>query len=484
MSRSIHFLSAECYPCAKTGGLADVVGALPKYLNELDCEVSVFMPKYHMNWFFDQNYHSEYVGHFTLGAEDVQFHVELVDKEVLGFYLYVIDIPGKFDRNGVYADASSGIFYGDEVERNISFQRAYLDFINTWTELPDVIHNHDHHTGLIPFMITSCPQYSKLSKIGIVFTIHNQAYQGAFDWNKQYLLPRYDSWRAGMLDWQGMINPLASSVKCAWKVTTVSPSYMEELKVKSFGLEWLFNSEASKSIGILNGIDNKVWDPTNDTYLDTHLEGNIHEFKSQHKKALLAGTSLDPTYPLMAFIGRFAGEKGADLLPGIMETVISRNLKLNFIVLGTGDKGVENSIKKLAATYPDHIIGHIMYNEKLSHTIYAGSDFIVMPSRVEPCGLNQMYALRYGTIPLVHDIGGLRDSIISFDGKNGCGFKFNNLNINTIIASFEDGLRAYNEYDQWHTLIDNATAMDYSWESSAAQYKAIYETILEEGFSS
>ena len=214
----IHFLTAECYPAAKTGGLADVVGALPKYLNALGCEVSVFMPKYHMPWFFEQTYVSEYIGHFNLGSEPVSFHVERLDKEKLGFYLYVIDIPGKFDRNGVYADASTGIYFGDEVERNISFQRAYLDFINTWSELPDIIHNHDHHTGLVPFMVSNCPQYYRLKNIPTVFTIHNQAYQGSFEWNRQYLLPRYDSWKSGMLDWQGRINPLASSVKCLFSL--------------------------------------------------------------------------------------------------------------------------------------------------------------------------------------------------------------------------------------------------------------------------
>ena len=474
----IHFLSAECYPAAKTGGLADVVGALPKYLNNLGCEVSVFMPKYHMPWFFDQEYVSEYIGHFHMGNEYISFHVERIDKEKLGFYLYVIDIPGKFDRNGVYADASTGIYFGDEVERYISFQRAYLDFINTWTELPDVIHNHDHHTGLIPFLVSNAPQYQRMRSIPTIFTIHNQAYQGSFEWNRQYLLPRYDSWKSGMMDWQGRINPLASSVKCAWKVTTVSPSYMEELKVKSFGLEWLFNTEAFKSVGILNGIDTVEWDPKKDKYLDVHLKKDIPAFKSHHKKALLENTALNPEQPLMAFIGRFAGEKGADLLPQIIEQSIYNGQHINFIVLGTGDKSVEYQIKALASKFPDRVIGHIMYNEGLSRKIYSGSDFIIMPSRVEPCGLNQMYAMRYGTIPVVHDLGGLRDSVVEFDGKVGCGFKFKNLELGEILYATHRAKEAYYNPSAFKTLVSNALKMDYSWENSANKYLQLYKEVL------
>jgi starch synthase len=476
----VHFLSAECYPAAKTGGLADVVGALPKYLNGLGCEVSVFMPKYHMQWFFEQNYVSEYVGNFDLGGEYITYHVERLDKDVLGFYLYVIDIPGKFDRNGVYADASTGIFFGDEVERNISFQRAYLEFINTWTELPDIVHNHDHHTGLVPFMMINCPQYSKLNKVPTVFTIHNQAYQGAFEWNRQYLLPRYDSWKSGMMDWQGRINPLASSVKCAWKVTTVSPSYMEELKVRSFGLEWLFNAENFKSVGILNGIDTVVWDPKKDTYLDTHMKKDLHAFKAHYKAEIIKNTSLDISQPLMCFIGRFAGEKGADILPGIIEQSILNGQHYNFIILGTGDKQVEAQIRSLATRYPNRIIAHIAYNEGLSRKIYAGSDFLIMPSRVEPCGLNQMYALRYGTIPIVHDLGGLRDSVIDFDGKDGCGFKFKNLNLGEILHATHRAKECYYNQSQFKSIRANALKMDYSWENSANQYLAIYKSLKKD----
>lgn len=474
----VHFLSAECYPAAKTGGLADVVGALPKYLAKIDVEVAVFMPKYHMRWFFDKAFVPEYQGSFHMGKEFIHFQVERLDASELGFYMYVIDIPGKFDRNGVYADASTGIFFGDEVERNIAFQRAYLTFINTWKELPDVVHNHDHHMGLIPFMMKYCGEFEKLRKVPSVFTIHNQAYQGAFEWERKYLLPGYDIWNEGMLDWSGKINPLASSVKCAWKVTTVSPSYMEELKRNSFGLEWLFNTESQKSRGILNGIDTEVWDPETDIYLDNKCGDSLEDFKAINKKKILAGSRLDPSRPLIAFIGRFAGEKGADLLYYIIEGAINSGSQANFIILGTGEKGVESGIRFLAEKNPTRILAHITYNEKLSHEIYAGSDFILMPSRVEPCGLNQMYAMRYGTIPLVHNIGGLKDSVKDIRETVGTGFKFSSLENTKIIDKILLADALYADAERLATIRNNAVNEDNSWENSASKYKDVYQEVL------
>ena len=475
----VHFLSAECYPAAKTGGLADVVGSLPKYLEKQDVEVAVFMPKYHMRWFFDKPFVAEYQGGFLMGGEYVSFQVERLDKSELGFYMYVIDIPGKFDRNGVYADASTGIFFGDEVERNIAFQRAYITFVNTWAELPDVIHNHDHHTGIIPFMMKYCNEFERLKKVPSVFTIHNQAYQGAFEWDRKYLVPTYDIWNEGMLDWSGKINPLASSVKCAWKVTTVSPSYMEELKRNSFGLEWLFNTESQKSKGILNGIDTEVWDPETDTYLDYKLTTDLDQFKMANKAKLLMGTRLDPEKPLIAFIGRFAGEKGADLLYFIIEGAINNGSKANFIILGTGDKGVEAGVKYLGEKNPSRVLVHLTYNEKLSHEIYAGADFILMPSRVEPCGLNQMYAMRYGTIPIVHNLGGLKDSVSDIKGEVGTGFKFSSLDNTKIMEKIVLADDLFSNKSRLAIIRNNAVTQDNSWENSAAKYREVYDDVIK-----
>jgi starch synthase len=475
--KKIHFVSMECYPCAKVGGLADVVGALPKYLNAIGYEVSVFMPKYRMKWFQDKTFEYVHSGNFQLHHERIDYGIAEVVDANLGFKLYVVDVPGKLDRDGVYAGAN-GSFFGDEIQRHISFQRAYLNLVVNDAYKPDLIHCHDHHTGLIPFIIQNCDGYQRLAYTPVVFTIHNERYQGIFPWTMQYLLPTYDVWRAGMLDWNNLINPLASAVKCSWKVTTVSPSYMEEIKQNSMGLEPLFNQEEYKCVGILNGIDDDVWDPQTDSYLKHKLKDKIDTFKQKNKKELLKNTNLDPELPLISFIGRFAGEKGADLLPGIIDESIRRGLSFNFIVLGTGDKWVEHNIGMLAYNNGNKVAALISYNEAISHQIYAGSDFIIMPSRVEPCGLNQLYAMKYGTIPLVHNLGGLKDSVPYFDGENGCGLKFNSLDFYSI---FEELNKAAYLYDNKHLLSlarKNATAMDYSWTKSARQYADIYDGLL------
>jgi starch synthase len=472
--KQIHFISMECYPCAKVGGLADVVGSLPKYLNEIDLEVSVFIPKYRMKWFEDKMFNYLHHSNFYLHQERIDYGIAEVIDAGLGFRLIVIDIPGKMDRNGVYSSAE-GNFFNDEIQRHLSFQRAYLNFIVNKEFTPDVVHCHDHHTGLIPFMMQNCDGYKHLANIPVVFTIHNERYQGIFPWTMQHLLPQYDNWTSGQLDWANLINPLASAVKCAWKVTTVSPSYMEEIKYKSMGLEPLFNSEAYKCIGILNGIDTDVWNPANDDFLEAKLKKDINKFKQKNKEILLKNSGLDPSLPLISFIGRFANEKGADLLPGIIDESIRRNLPFNWVVLGTGDKWVEQNIALLAQKRPDKVAAIISYNEAISHQIYAGSDFILMPSRVEPCGLNQLYAMKYATLPIVHNLGGLKDSVIYFDGENGCGLKFNSLDFDSIFEELNKAAYLFNNNSLLLQARTNAVNLDYSWPNSAKQYKAIYD---------
>lgn len=473
----IDFVSMEVYPCAKVGGLADVVGALPKYLNKVGADVTVFMPKYKMKWFSDKKYEYRHVSNFYLHQERVDYGIAEVIDANLGFRLMVIDIPGKMDRDGVYA-GSDGTFFGDEIQRHVCFQRAYLNYIVNPENTPDVVHCHDHHTGLIPFIMQNCDGYRNLSAVPVVFTIHNERYQGVFPWTMHYLLPQFDGWKAGMLDWSNLINPLASAVRCSWKVTTVSPSYMEELKYNSMGLEALFNMEAHKSSGILNGIDNEVWNPATDEFLDFKLKkGDVATFKKENKTQLLQNTGLDTKMPLIAFIGRFAGEKGADLLPGIIEESLRRDLPLNWLILGTGEKWVEHQIGMMAHHRPDRVAALISYNESVAHKIYAGSDFLIMPSRVEPCGLNQMYAMRYGTIPLVHNLGGLKDSVQYFDGDHGTGLKFNALDHNHIFEEINKAIYLYGSKKMFLQARQNAIDADFSWEKSAKLYMEIYNSL-------
>jgi starch synthase len=473
---NILHIAAECYPAAKTGGLGDVVGSLPKYLNQLDADCAVVIPKYRMPWFEKQSFTSTYGGNFQMGAENIYFHVEKVDGDPLGFSLYTIDIPGKFDRYGIYADENGHFFY-DEVERFVAFSRSFLEWLRQWVDKPDVVHCHDHHTGLIPFMMQFCYRYRGLESVPSVFTIHNERYQGAFSWGKKYLIPEFDSWKSGQLDWNKTINPLASAVKCSWKVSTVSPSYMEELKNNSFGLEWLFKNEAHKAQGILNGIDNQYWNPATDTLIAHQFKKSVPSFKLNNKKALLKDTGLSSDLPIVSFIGRLAGEKGGDLLPYIIDSSLSHGMNLQFVVLGTGDKMMESQLHAISRKFPSRTMIKIMYNEGLAHQIYAASDFLIMPSRVEPCGLNQMYAMRYGTIPIVHDIGGLKDSVIDITEDNGCGIKTWSLSMHDLLFALGRALNLYADKKACNKLKSDIMKLDYSWIKSANTYLEMYKSL-------
>lgn len=466
-------VSAECYPMAKVGGLADVVGSLPKYLNRIGVDSSVVIPAYEMPWYVGKSYSIVHQGHFHLGQEYLYFEVRCFDSDLTGFPFYTIQIPSKFDRYGVYA-GHDGAFFGDEVERYIAFQRAFLTWLRDGQVHADVVHCHDHHTGLIPFFMKYAYEFQQLDTTPVVFTIHNERYQGAFSWTRQYLLPQFDNWKSGLLDWNNVINPLACAVRCAWKVTTVSPNYMHELMHHSFGLESLFQAESWKCSGILNGIDTEVWDPAADPMIDSHFSGDGIQFKAENKKALCRDAGLNPEVPLVSFIGRLVYEKGADMIAGIVDTWLSHHRNMAFIILGTGEKETEHAIHLVTKRYPGYVASMLTYNEVLSHRIYASSDFLLMPSRVEPCGLNQMFAMRYGTLPIVRNTGGLHDSVLDITQPGGVGIRFDVMDFDQVMHAIS---RAYELYQQpviRKQCIQRAMQQDFSWEESARKYAGVY----------
>lgn len=473
---NVIYTSAECFPVAKVGGLADVVGSLPKYLKKIGVNTSVVIPAYHMPWFEGKLYRIAHIGNFHLGDEYLYFEVRYFIDDILGFPFYTIYIPGKFDRYGVYA-GHDGVFFGDEIQRYIAFQRAFLTWLRDSNMEVDIVHCHDHHTGLIPFMMKYVYEFQSLSNVPTVFTIHNERYQGSFRWSLQNLLPQFDNWKNGLLEWAGVINPLASAVRCSERVTTVSPNYMQELMYQSFGLENLFRSEASKCVGILNGIDNEVWDPATDPMIAFHLEDDPIIFKQNNKKVLCELAGLDPNLPLFGFIGRLALEKGAEFIAGIVDTWLTYNKNANFIILGTGDKSIEASLKEVASKHSSHVACMLTYNEALSHKIYAGVDFLLMPSRVEPCGLNQMFAMRYGTIPIVRTTGGLKDSVKDITEEGGVGIRFDNMDFDQMMHAVWRATELYRS-DYKDICVTNAMQLDYSWDASAQKYKDIYDSLI------
>ncbi|HSK13453.1 MAG TPA: glycogen/starch synthase [Phnomibacter sp.] len=466
-------VSAECFPVAKAGGLGDVVGALPKYQNRLGHIAKVVMPMYRTKFLYDNEWELVHEGGAYLGSNWFRYAVIREKTNKLGFDLYLIDINGLLDREKVYG-------YDDDTERFTCFQIAFLDWLSKWEHRPDVVHCHDHHTGLVPFMMKFCYDYSHLAAIPTVITIHNAQYQGWMGWDKNHYLPRYDEWKSGMLDWDNSINPLASAIKCADKVTTVSPSYLEELRYSANGLERLFEFERGKCFGILNGIDNDVWDPETDNMLSAHYNAKtVTDGKKANKVEICAEFNLDPQWPLFIFIGRLVGEKAAEILPDVIGESIERHRGLiNFIVLGSGFPEIERDLMQLQALVTNKFKCYIGYNEKLAHRLYAAADFLLMPSLVEPCGLNQMYALRYGTVPMVRNTGGLRDTVIDIadiDGK-GYGLIFNFATAWDVNASID---RAMGWYFEQPEILESARkkmmAIDNSWENSAQHYITIYK---------
>ena len=473
-------ISAECYPAAKAGGLGDVVGALPKYLSQAGVSAGVVIPKYSLRWINEHQFMPVYQGAVRLHNSYIPFAIEQEVHNTLGFPFFVVNIPGLFDRPGIYADPS-GWGYGDEVERYLCFQQAVLQWIVNSPGRPAILHCHDHHTGLIPFMIKYCPEYQSLSNLPTVFTIHNGMYHGAFSWSKLYLMPFFIAEARGLLDWADTICPLATGIKCAWRVTTVSPSYLEELKYSSNGMEWLFQHEQHKSLGIINGIDAQVWDPRNDSYIAKNLDEGIAAYKTANKRALLQRFRVDAGLPIITFIGRLVGEKGADLLPDLFASVLQSGMRVNFVVLGTGEARVMDAFRQMRHHFQGRFDASLEYNEGLAHQLYAGSDFLIMPSRVEPCGLNQLYAMRYGTLPIVRSIGGLKDTVpdIGEPDGSGRGIRFNNFDLNDgQVAIYRAADLYFNHRDSFERIRQKIMQIDFSWEKSAQTYIEMYEQMF------
>lgn len=475
---NIYHLSAECYPVAKVGGLADVAGSLPKYLLQQGVEASVVMPKYDNRWISDHSFTTVYSAEAPLGSRDFDYRIQREKNDVLGFPLYVIDIPGRLDRPGIYMDVDSGLGYWDDFERFASFQIAALDWFCASPEKPDVIHCHDHHAGLVPFMLTQCYRYRELRHIPTVLTVHNGEYHGEFDKGKYHLLPSFDESMLGLLDWGGRLNCLAAGLKTCWQITTVSPSYMDELSYNSNGLEWLFRNERAKSRGIINGIDTDVWNPETDSMIAaSYNRRKTAEGKRENKRALCKRSGLDPEHPTISFIGRLAYEKGADLLPDVFRTYLESEQSVNFIVLGTGDRELHHRFSAMNERFHGYFNATLDYDEKLAHQIYAGSDFMIMPSRVEPCGLNQMYAMRYGTVPIVRNIGGLRDTVIDIGLDGGYGITFNDFTLEAANTAVGRAINLYEEGRRMAGLRKKIMNLDFSWSASAKDYIQMYNQL-------
>lgn len=465
---AIIHLAAECFPFAKIGGLADVVSALPKYQKKNGEQVKVVIPYYNLPSIKTKTLKTIFQDNLLFNNIEYTFKIHIISKEQEP-EVFAIDIPELLFKEYVYSS--------EDTLRFLAFQIAFLQWLITWENKPEIIHLHDHHTGLIPFMMTQSYQFQDLKNIPTVFTIHNAQYQGWFSHELVHLIPAFNFEKVGMLDWDGVINPMAAAIKSAWKITTVSPTYMKELQQHANGLEKLLVYESGKCTGILNGIDTEVWNPETDKNLIKNYKiTNLITGKKTNKNQLCTKYTLNKEKPLIVFIGRFVHDKGCDLFANLFSKYLEE-WSANIMILGSGDTTIENDLKELNEKHKGKFYYESGYNEPLAHLMYAGADFLLMPSRVEPCGLNQMYSLRYGTIPIVNKVGGLKDTVVDLTQENGFGICIEECTIPTLKEAIERAIQLYQDPKKYRKINKQIMKIDHDWSTSANKYKQLYKSL-------
>ncbi|MEH6994439.1 glycogen synthase GlgA [Neobacillus drentensis] len=472
------FAVSECVPFVKTGGLADVAGALPKELKKLGTEVHVMLPNYSLiSDEFKQSFQFKTSIEVPVGSTNQ--YCGIFNMELDGITYHFIDNEYYFHRSSLYGQDDDG-------ERFSFFSKAVLECIPHLDFIPDVIHSHDWHTAMVNFLLKFQYRHQPMyTKIKTVFTIHNLQFQGIFPFEKISELLRLDPQYFNMeqLEFYGNVNFMKGGIVSSDIVTTVSPTYKEEIQFPYFGerLDGLLRKHSDKLIGIVNGIDDSVYNPRVDRDIAFSYDLDTIEGKLENKKVLQQyfGLPEKESTPIIAMVTRLTSQKGLDLVLHMFREMIQDDVQ--FILLGSGDHHFENFFNQMAQEYPDKVKVYIGFNEALAHQIYAGADLFLMPSQFEPCGLGQLIALQYGTIPIVRETGGLNDTVQSYDESTqiGNGFSFKNLNAHDLLHTVRRALDFYHQNENWSRLIQNAMSQDYSWLQSAKKYNEIYKELLE-----
>ena len=475
----IVFAASECVPFAKTGGLADVMGALPREILKLNHEVTVYLPLYAAVRIHLGNDFTYAIQSLTIPFPHSNRFVGIVDGGIhQGVKFYFVDCPELFDRQGLYGN--NGDDYGDNGERFGLFCRAVLEASKT-LGVPDVFHAHDWQTALIPvFLRTTYAADPALQNCASVLTIHNAAYQGSFPpaTMDQLLLP-WDIFTYDKLEHYNTFNFLKGGIVYADKVTTVSPKYAQEIQTPEFGksLEGALRQRQADLSGILNGVDYTDWDPATDGNLAAHYTPADLAGKRECRVDLLHAFGLDVAEetPVIGICSRFTSQKGFDLLEQIASRLAERDVAV--VAMGTGEPYYEKFFRDFAYANAGRFAVQIRYDDALAHKVEAGSDIFLMPSRFEPCGLNQIYSLKYGTVPVVRAVGGLDDTVEEWNpGLNtGTGFKFETYEAQALLDAIDRALAAFYDKKQWSQLMQNGMAQDFSWEKPARDYVAVYE---------
>jgi len=473
----ITFAASECVPFAKTGGLADVVGALPRALAAMGHEVSVFLPRYRQTKLANPK---TLIRSVTIPYDDKYRFCSVLDGgSKNGVKFYFIDYPYFFDRDGLYQTPAGD--YSDNAERFSMYCRAVLE-ASKQLGVPDVFHCHDWQAALVPVLLrTHYGEDPDLARVPVVFTIHNMGYQGVFASETLPLLTLpWDLFTMDKMEFFGRVNFLKGALVFSDFVTTVSKKYSEEIQTSEygFGLEGVLRARASTVTGILNGVDYDDWSPEKDKLIAANYSAANLDGKALCKKDLLEQfglASADPKLPVIGIVSRFATQKGFDLIAQVADRLVREDAVT--VALGTGEKDYEDLFRKLAQAFPRKFGVKVGFDNTLAHKIEAGSDMFLMPSRYEPSGLNQMYSLKYGTVPIVRATGGLDDTIEPFDitTGRGTGFKFYDYNGEAMLATIKAALALFRDQASWLKLMKNGMAKDYSWGVSAKEYVRVYE---------
>jgi starch synthase len=470
----ILFVASEALPFAKTGGLADVMEALPRALVKLGHEVAVFMPRYR-----GVKAMSVVMPSMTIPQGlRLRFPTIASGSVSRGVRYFFLDDPEYFDRAGIYGEDNKD--YPDNAERFTEFSRAAIELAkHVWT--PDVIHCHDWQTGMVPVLLrTSYGDDPAVMNIPTIFTIHNLGYQGIFPRAALDLAGISPSlFFPGGLEYFGNINLLKGGLIYSDYLTTVSPKYAQEIQTPEygFGLDGVIRSRADRLTGILNGVDYSAWSPDKDPLIPVKYSAKNLAGKQACKQALIQEYKLEdnPKGPIIGMVSRFVDQKGFDLIAQVAGELLAEDLSL--AVLGSGEPRYEGLFLALAADFPGRVSVTVAYDNRLSHLIEAGSDIFLMPSRYEPCGLNQIYSLRYGTVPIVRATGGLDDTIEPFDLEHGTGtgFKFHEYTPAALMEAIRQALHYYADDRIWKRIQLNGMAQDFSWNTSATEYAKLYE---------
>ena len=486
----IWYIASEVSPFAKTGGLGDVTGAFPKHLKNKNHEVRVIMPKYKM--INERKYILREVIRLkdipvTINGETKTINVKsafLPDSKV---QIYFVEIPEYFGRNGLYTDQATGKDYEDNAHRFAFFCKGALETLKILSWKPDIIHCNDWQTAYVPLYLKSLyPNDEFYQGIKTVFTIHNFAYQGVFN---NSLIPALDMENSFInkdhIEHNNNLNLIKGAINYSDWITTVSKKYATEISTDKnfgYGLENILHDQKDKFSGIINGVDYSVWSPDTDKFIPFKYSAEQFEGKEQNKQALLTRVNLPyrEDFPVMGMISRIVEQKGYQLLLDAMDELMEQGFQL--IILGKGDPVLEKDLQKYQQKFPDRISINSAFDETLAHMVEAGSDIFLMPSEFEPCGMNQLYSLKYGTVPLVYKTGGLADTIQEFnlEEKTGNGLVFEKYTAKELVKTVKRGLKYFKKKDLWQELCLRIMNENFSWEKPTDEYLDIYSTLLEE----